>query len=113
MLPPLRLLPGMTCPCEAGHRNKTPSSSAKPVTVSAFDIKSRRLGIGVGQNRRPLGGRPKRMMDVTVALMALVLASPVMLVIAILIWATDGAPAIFSHTLVGFDGKPFACYKFR
>jgi exopolysaccharide production protein ExoY len=53
------------------------------------------------------------MMDVTVALMALVLASPVMLVIAILIWATDGAPAIFSHTRVGFDGKPFACYKFR
>ncbi|CAN7630598.1 sugar transferase [Mesorhizobium sp. LjNodule214] len=52
-------------------------------------------------------------MDVTVALIALVLASPVMLVVALLIWVTDGGPAIFSHTRVGFNGKRFACYKFR
>ena len=49
----------------------------------------------------------------TVALIALVLASPVMLVVALLIWVTDGGPAIFSHTRVGFNGKRFACYKFR
>ena len=53
------------------------------------------------------------MMDVTVALIALVLASPVMLMIALLVWLTDGGPAIFSHSRVGFGGKPFACYKFR
>jgi exopolysaccharide production protein ExoY len=53
------------------------------------------------------------MMDVTVALIALVMAAPVMLVIALLIWVTDGGPAIFSHTRVGFNGKRFACYKFR
>ena len=49
----------------------------------------------------------------TVALIALVMAAPVMLVIALLIWVTDGGPAIFSHTRVGFNGKRFACYKFR
>lgn len=49
----------------------------------------------------------------TVALVALVLAAPVMLIVALLIWVTDGGPAIFSHTRVGFNGKRFACYKFR
>ncbi|CAN7329418.1 sugar transferase [Mesorhizobium amorphae] len=53
------------------------------------------------------------MMDVTVALVALALAAPVMLIVALLIWVTDGGPAIFSHTRVGFNGKRFACYKFR
>ncbi|MDX8513106.1 sugar transferase [Mesorhizobium captivum] len=83
------------------------------MTISAFDMNPRRPGIRVGQNRRPLGGRSKRVMDLTVALIALVLATPVMLAITLLILVTDGAPAIFSHTRVGFNGKRFACYKFR
>ena len=49
----------------------------------------------------------------TVALIALVLAAPVMLAVALLILVTDGGPAVFSHTRVGFNGKRFACYKFR
>lgn len=49
----------------------------------------------------------------TVALTALVLAAPVMLAVALLILLTDGGPAVFSHTRVGFNGKRFACYKFR
>ncbi|RWI91956.1 MAG: sugar transferase [Mesorhizobium sp.] len=53
------------------------------------------------------------MMDVTIASIALVLAAPIMLVVALLILATDGGPAIFSHTRVGFNGRRFACYKFR
>ncbi|MEO5759993.1 MAG: sugar transferase [Mesorhizobium sp.] len=52
-------------------------------------------------------------MDVTVALIALVLAAPVMLAVALLILATEGGPVIFSHGRVGFNGKRFACYKFR
>ncbi|MDX8466858.1 sugar transferase [Mesorhizobium sp. VK23B] len=83
------------------------------MTISAFDMNSRRPGIRVGQNHRPLGGRPKRIMDVTVASVALVLAAPIMLVVALLILVTDGGPAIFSHTRVGFNGRRFACYKFR
>jgi exopolysaccharide production protein ExoY len=62
---------------------------------------------------RPLGGWPKRLADMTIALVALVLASPVMLAVALLIRATTGGPAIFSHSRVGFNGKPFNCYKFR
>jgi exopolysaccharide production protein ExoY len=52
-------------------------------------------------------------MDVVIALIALVLAAPVMLVVAALIRVIGGGPALFSQSRVGFDGKPFACYKFR
>ncbi|WP_245464276.1 MULTISPECIES: sugar transferase [unclassified Mesorhizobium] len=83
------------------------------MTISAFDIKRRRAGIHIGQNLRPLGGRRKRMVDITVALIALVLAAPVMLAVALLILVTDGGPAVFSHTRIGFNGRRFACYKFR
>jgi exopolysaccharide production protein ExoY len=62
---------------------------------------------------RPLGGRSKRILDVVLALTALVLAAPIIAFISILIRATAKEPAIFSHTRVGFNGKPFACYKFR
>ncbi|MER8753779.1 sugar transferase [Mesorhizobium sp. M1050] len=81
--------------------------------MSAFDIKRRRPSTRIGQNLRPLGGRPKRIMDMAVASIALVLAAPVMLAVALLILLTDGGPAVFSHTRVGFNGKRFACYKFR
>ncbi|TIT49655.1 MAG: sugar transferase, partial [Mesorhizobium sp.] len=53
------------------------------------------------------------MVDITVALIALVLAAPVMLAVALLILVTDGGPAVFSHTRIGFNGRRFACYKFR
>jgi exopolysaccharide production protein ExoY len=61
----------------------------------------------------PLGGRSKRMADVLIAATALVLAAPVMLVVALLIRMTLGGPTVFSHSRVGFRGKPFNCYKFR
>jgi exopolysaccharide production protein ExoY len=66
-----------------------------------------------GTPQRPLGGLPKRALDVTIALTGLVLAAPVMLVVALLIRATTGGPAIYSHSRVGFNGRPFNCYKFR
>jgi exopolysaccharide production protein ExoY len=61
----------------------------------------------------PLGGRSKRVADVFIAATALVVAAPVMLLVALLIRMTLGGPAVFSHTRVGFRGKPFNCYKFR
>lgn len=77
-------------------------------------------GLAVGANQRlagmpqrPLGGWPKRAADVVIALSALILAAPVMLIVALLIRATAGGPAIYSHSRVGFTGKPFNCYKFR
>lgn len=61
----------------------------------------------------PLGGRPKRALDVAVAATALVLALPVMLVVALLVRLSCGGPVVFSHQRVGFNGSTFRCYKFR
>lgn len=55
----------------------------------------------------------KRGMDLTIALTALVVFSPLMAVIAGLIRATSPGPAIFRQTRVGRRGKEFVCYKFR
>ncbi|ODT08716.1 MAG: sugar transferase [Mesorhizobium sp. SCN 65-20] len=53
------------------------------------------------------------MADVVIAASALILAAPIMLIVALLIRLTTGGPALFSHSRVGFRGKPFDCYKFR
>jgi exopolysaccharide production protein ExoY len=63
--------------------------------------------------RLPLGGKPKRLMDIVIASLALVLAAPLMLVIAACMLAADGSPVIFAHRRIGFAGRPFDCYKFR
>lgn len=62
---------------------------------------------------QPLGGRAKRLLDIVVASTALLLASPVMLIIAVLILVRSGGPVIFVHRRIGFNGKQFNCYKFR
>ncbi len=54
----------------------------------------------------------KRVLDVLVSGTALLLLSPVMLVIAALI-KLDGGAAFFGHKRIGRDGKVFPCLKFR
>ncbi len=69
--------------------------------------------IGTGSKNPPVGGLLKRILDLIIATTALVMAAPVMIVVALLIKMTAGGPAVFSHSRVGFGGKPFSCYKFR
>jgi exopolysaccharide production protein ExoY len=47
------------------------------------------------------------------AALLLLLLSPVMALVAFLIWKRDGAPVFFAHYRVGHDGKLFRCLKFR
>ena len=47
------------------------------------------------------------------AALLLILLSPLMAVVAFLIWRRDGAPVLFAHYRVGHDGKLFRCMKFR
>ncbi len=51
--------------------------------------------------------------DACLALMALIVLSPVMLVVAILVRIKLGSPVIFKQERAGKDGKPFYMYKFR
>ena len=48
-----------------------------------------------------------------VALVLLFALSPLLLIIAFLIWQRDGAPILYGHYRVGRGGKLFRCLKFR
>lgn len=51
--------------------------------------------------------------DVFLALIALIILSPLIIVLAILVRAKLGAPVIFKQQRAGKNGKPYYIYKFR
>jgi exopolysaccharide biosynthesis polyprenyl glycosylphosphotransferase len=55
----------------------------------------------------------KRGFDLLVAGAAILLLSPVMLLVALAIWLEDGAPIFYRQIRMGLDGKPFEIVKFR
>ena len=55
----------------------------------------------------------KRMIDFVVALVVLILLSPILLVAAVAILITDGGPILFSQERSGKHLKPFPVYKLR
>jgi exopolysaccharide production protein ExoY len=61
----------------------------------------------------PLGGSIKRAIDVAIALVAIILLAPLMLMIMGLIKLTMGGSIFFAHSRIGFRGRRFRCYKFR
>lgn len=55
----------------------------------------------------------KRFFDICLSAAALVVLSPLLLVIAILIYLEDKGPVIYRQTRIGKDGRAFKLYKFR
>ena len=55
----------------------------------------------------------KRLLDVILASVGLVLLAPFMLFLALLVRLRLGSPVLFSQTRPGLDGKPFTMFKFR
>ncbi len=55
----------------------------------------------------------KRALDLALTIPALVLLAPLMLVIALVVRVTLGAPVLFRQVRPGLHGKPFTLYKFR
>lgn len=55
----------------------------------------------------------KRLMDLLVAGIALLLLSPILLATAIAIVVEDGRPVLFRQVRVGRGGREFGMYKFR
>lgn len=63
--------------------------------------------------RRPATSVLKRILDVVLASIAVVLLAPLMLPIAFFIKRHDGGPAVFVQERIGLHGEVFRCYKFR
>jgi exopolysaccharide biosynthesis polyprenyl glycosylphosphotransferase len=62
---------------------------------------------------RILGLEAKRVIDVGLGGIALILLLPVFAIIAVIVLVLDGRPIIFRQTRVGLHGRPFAVVKFR
>jgi exopolysaccharide production protein ExoY len=95
--PPLRLpLPPLPPPLPPPH----PPGASAPATATRYR----------GQH---LGGSTKRVLDLVVAAIALVLALPIMMMVALAVRIWMGGPVIFAQPRVGLDGQLFRCFKFR
>lgn len=62
-------------------------------------------------NRITLG--IKRLIDIIVSLLAILLFSPVLLMIALMVKLSSSGPVLFTQVRIGRYGKPFKFYKFR
>jgi lipopolysaccharide/colanic/teichoic acid biosynthesis glycosyltransferase len=52
-------------------------------------------------------------MNMLIALLALIFTLPIMLGVGFAIFLQDGGPVLFAHRRVGRDGRSFRCLKFR
>lgn len=55
----------------------------------------------------------KRILDIVVAIMLMIIFLPVWIIVPILIFFDSGMPILFKHRRVGYKGKEFDIYKFR
>ena len=55
----------------------------------------------------------KRLFDISSSLLGLIVAAPIMLVVAILVRIFLGSPVLFRQKRPGLNGKPFTLLKFR
>lgn len=93
----------MTWQAQRVEVGKAWSSAAK--TAKSGDLRASRP--------YPIGRSSKRAVDLLIATSALVLLSPLLLIVAIIVKLADGGPVFYSHTRVGLGGVAFGCLKFR
>lgn len=55
----------------------------------------------------------KRILDIVISILCLILLSPVMIITAIIIKVTSPGPVFYSQERVGIKGRPFKMHKFR
>lgn len=92
------------------HTHQTPDAMMKAV-FPAFDG----LGLALPERRAVSrdGIAAKRALDVIVAALALLLLTPVLVLVALAVAAESRGPVIFAQRRTGLNGKTFAIFKFR
>lgn len=75
-----------------------------------------RVGLGKRLERRPTKAPAeqldKRLFDLALAAMLLILLAPLLTLIAAAVWL-DGGPVFYGHRRIGARGRAFTCWKFR
>lgn len=66
--------------------------------------------VGIAQ---PVGAGVKRTIDIVLALAGILLMAPLLIFCFLATFLTSSKSAVFRHRRIGFQGKPFDCYKFR
>lgn len=83
-------------------------------TVAATNVKTEEITLEkVQAEQKPVYGAFKRMFDIVVSLIVLVVLFLPMCVVAVIIKIDSKGPVIFKQDRVGKNGKEFAMYKFR
>lgn len=62
---------------------------------------------------RPVGGTSKRLIDVVLASIGIVMLLPLFSLCVLALLLTSRGPVLFRHRRVGFQGRRFDCLKFR
>jgi lipopolysaccharide/colanic/teichoic acid biosynthesis glycosyltransferase len=98
--------------CGGERSNRLAAAPLSPLRAGSTDAPpatfSRRHTLALGPY-----WRLKRALDVAAALCAILVLSPLLLLIAALVVAEIGTPAIFWQQRPGLGGRPFRLYKFR
>ena len=72
------------------------------------------LSLDVPEAPTPVGYRfAKRTLDLSAALVGLLLISPILVVVAVALKVESRGPILFRQQRIGLGGRSFTCYKFR
>lgn len=85
----------------------------KPIHESIAWVSDVPVHTVIGRPDIDLSGVLKRMFDIMVSAIALVLLSPLLAAVAVLVKLESPGPALFKQVRYGEDGKSFSIYKFR
>lgn len=85
-----------------------PISGGRVETLGTYEV----LSVSNGPDRL-LGLLVKRGLDIVLAGLALLVLSPILLLISLAIRLDDRGPVFFRQTRVGLNGRPFTMVKFR
>jgi lipopolysaccharide/colanic/teichoic acid biosynthesis glycosyltransferase len=95
-----------------GERRGRRPVAARPAPVKTVDSATPDAGEREAPARRAYW-RAKRLVDVAVAAGAIVVLSPLLLMVAVLVVIDVGTPTIFWQQRPGVRGRPFRLYKIR
>jgi lipopolysaccharide/colanic/teichoic acid biosynthesis glycosyltransferase len=86
------------------------SEGVQPPVAASLATSAKAHSRGLRKQAVP---RRKRVLDIALAGALLILLSPVLALVALTIWLTDGGPVLYRQTRVGLRTRPFVLYKFR